>query len=129
MSPVVLANPVDGDHIYVSAPLIVRNTKLPVSIDADEGVIVSVGKGLIVVIVVFVFTHPFEFVPVTVYVVATVGLAVTVAPVVALKAVEGAQIYVLAPLAVREVELPLHIVAEDGDMVKVGKGLTVTIIV
>ena len=43
-------------------------------------------------------------VPVTVYVVVDVGLAVTVAPVVLLKPVAGLQLYVLAPPAVNVVD-------------------------
>ena len=44
--------------------------------------------------------HPFTSVPVTVYVVVEVGLAVTVEPVVELSPVAGDQMYVTAPLAV-----------------------------
>jgi hypothetical protein len=56
--------------------------------------------------------------------VVTVGVAVTVPPVVALSPVPGLQLYVLAPLAFREVEPPTHI---DGEFtVTVGNGFTVT---
>ena len=54
-----------------------------------------------------------------------VGFAVTVAPVVADKPVAGLQEYVVAPLAVNDVLLPLQIVAVVGDTVTVGFGFTV----
>src|SRR6185312_13986236 len=46
---------------------------------------------------------------VTVYVVVTVGLATGLEMLVALKPVEGLQLYDIPPLADRVVELPLHI--------------------
>ena len=58
-----------------------------------------------------------------------VGLAVTVAPVVDDKPVEGLQLYVEAPLAVSDVLLPLQIVVEVGEMVTVGLAFTVTVTV
>ena len=58
-----------------------------------------------------------------------VGLAVTVAPVVADNPVAGLQLYVEAPLAVIDVLLPLQIVAVVGETVTVGTGLTVTVTV
>ena len=42
-----------------------------------------------------------------------VGLAVTVAPVVADKLVAGIQLYVTAPVAVNPVEAPVHIATSD----------------
>ena len=56
-----------------------------------------------------------------------VGLAVTVAPVVADKPVDGDQLYVEAPLAVNDMLLPVQIAAEEGDIVIVGKGLITTV--
>ncbi len=50
-----------------------------------------VGNGFTVTVVVVVFTHPNALVPVIVYVVVPVGLAVTLVPVVALKPVAGDQ--------------------------------------
>ena len=55
-----------------------------------------------------------EMLPVIVYVVVAVGLAVTVAPEVALRPADGAHEYVVAPVAVNEVELPLQIVTAPG---------------
>ena len=71
------------------------------------------------------FVHPL-IVPVTVYVVVIVGVAVTVAPVVALNAVAGLQVYVVAPLAVSPVEDPLQIDGAAGVTVTVGPAETVT---
>jgi hypothetical protein len=70
-------------------------------------------------------------VPVTVYVVVTVGDAVTVAPVEELSDAAGAQVYVSAPLAVRLMLLPLQIVEFPGVMVTVGEVPieTVTVVV
>jgi hypothetical protein len=53
------------------------------------------------------------------------GFAFTLAPVVALKFVFGDHVYVVAPLAVKVVELPEHIVG-GADRVTVGVGFTVT---
>ena len=54
-----------------------------------------------------------------------VGLAVTLSPVVALRPVAAAQLYVVAPPAINVVELPLHI--EGLLTVTVGLGVTVTV--
>jgi hypothetical protein len=101
---------------------------LPEHIVGAAGLIFTVG-------VVFTVTatdtaelaHP-DVVPVTLYVVVTVGLAVTLAPVVALRLVEGVQAKVEAPLAVRIVELPEHIVG-GGEAVIVGVVFTATRVV
>ena len=53
------------------------------------------------------------------------GLALTLAPVVALRFVLGDQLYVVAPLAVNVVELPGHIVG-GADKLTVGVVFTVT---
>ena len=55
------------------------------------------------------------------------GLAVTVAPVVADNPVAGDHVYVEAPLAVKVVLAPLQI--EAGGHVIIGNGLTVTVTV
>ena len=73
-----------------------------------------------------VAVHPFISVPVTVYVVVEVGDAVTDEPVVLLNPVEGLQLYVLAPLAVRVVDCPAQI-ATGGLTVTTGSGLTVKV--
>jgi hypothetical protein len=58
-----------------------------------------------------------------------VGEAVTVAPVVALKPVAGDQLYVVAPLAVKEVLFPEQIVGDAGLTVTLGVEFTVTVTV
>jgi hypothetical protein len=57
------------------------------------------------------------------------GVAVTTAPVVALKPVPGDHVYVVAPLAVITTESPPHIPGEGGVTVNVGVGVTVTVTV
>ena len=52
-------------------------------------------------------------------------MAVTVAPVVADKPVAGLQLYVVAPLAVNDVLLPLQIAGVAGVTVTTGTGFTV----
>lgn len=75
----------------------------------DVGVTATVGVGFTITVIVCVELQlPFE--PVMVYVVVTVGLAVTTLPVVALNPEDGDHAYVVAPLAVNVVEPPLHIV-------------------
>jgi hypothetical protein len=56
-----------------------------------------------------------------------VGLAFTVAPVVALKPVEGLHAYVAPPLAVRFTFPPVQMVGFAGTILIVGRGLTVTV--
>ena len=68
-------------------------------------------------------------VPVTVYKVVVAGLAVTVAPVVALKPDAGLQLYVVAPLAVSTTLLPAHIVGLEGVTVSGGGWVKVTLAV
>ena len=58
-----------------------------------------------------------------------VGLAVTVVPVVDDKPVAGLHVYVVAPLAVKDVLLPLQITAVVGETVTVGFGFTLTVTV
>ena len=57
------------------------------------------------------FVQLFAAVPVTVYVALFVGVALTVAPVVGLRSVEGSHEYVFAPLAVKLAVWPLQILA------------------
>jgi hypothetical protein len=84
--------PVVGDHTYETAPLAVRPTLLPEQMVAGEGLMVIVGRGRTVTVTVAVPVQPAALVPVTVYVVVTVGDAVGLGQVVQLKPVEGVQL-------------------------------------
>jgi hypothetical protein len=83
------------------------------------------GKAFTVTVAWSVFTHPFESVPVTVYVVVVDGLAVTLAVFVALNPVDGLHTYVDAPLAVKVVLKPSQIIASEPALT-LGNWLTVT---
>ena len=86
------------------------------------------GRGLTVIATVFVNGHPAK-VPFTVYVVETVGLAVTEAPVVADKPVAGDQVYVDAPLADNVVPNPVQTVPPVVESVPAGGAVTETVLV
>ena len=109
VAPVVALNPVDGLQVYVDAPLAFNAPLNPLHI--INGGTTTIGCGFTVTTDVAVPEHPTETVPVTVYVVEIVGLAVTEAPVVALNPVEGAHVYVVAPVAVNTPLCPLQIVS------------------
>ena len=66
-------------------------TAFPEQTAGAAGLKVKLGNGFTVTTTVVVLVHPLAFVPVIVYVVVIVGFAVTVAPVVALNPVAGAQ--------------------------------------
>ena len=66
-------------------------------------------------------------VPVTVYVAVVNPLNVTVVPVEALKPVDGAQVYVVAPLAVISVVFPVQMVDATGVTVSTGTVVTVNV--
>lgn len=83
--------PADGVQVYDVAPPAVRLTVLPAHTVAGDGTTVTVGVGFTVMVTEAVELHVPE-VPVIVYVVVTVGLAVTLAPVVVLNPVAGAQL-------------------------------------
>lgn len=93
---------------------------LPEQIVVFEAVVVTVGVGLTVINRVAVDEHPLD-VPVTVYVVVVVGETATDVPV----SDPGIHVYVVAPAAVIEVELPEQIVVFDAVVVTVGVGFTV----
>ena len=100
-------------HKYVKPdpPFAVNVVLAPTQIVVALAVIDAVGNGLTVTTTWSVFTHPFAFVPVTVYVVVALGLAVTLAVFVALKPVDGLHTYVAAPLATKLVDEPAQIAA------------------
>jgi hypothetical protein len=86
------------------------------------------GIGLTETVTVAVLLQPAALVPVTVYVIVDVGLAVTLAPVVADNPVDGDQLYVEPPVAVKPVEKPLQIATLEPPLIT-GIGLIVTVTV
>ena len=90
--------------------------------------VIAVGAVMVFTVTVPVLEHPNASVPVTVYVMFDVGLAVTDVPVVADKEVAGAHVYVVPPVAVKVFAEPLQDVIPDPALI-VGKALTVTLIV
>ena len=130
LGPVVPLRPVLGAQVYVLAPPAFSVDEPPGHIEDGVAEAVTVGGGLIVIVTEAVLEQPPEVVPVTVYVCDDAGLAVTVAPVVALKPVAGLHVYVPpapAPDPVRLTELPLqNVVGPEGFIVIVGGGVTVT---
>jgi hypothetical protein len=101
--PVDELNVAAGVHVYVDAPVAVNVVDAPGQIVAEFTV--TVGKGLTVTTEVIEEVQV-PVVPTMVYVVVTVGFAVTLAPVVALNPVDALQLYVVAPPAVNVVEFP-----------------------
>ena len=113
-----------GLHTYVPAPPAARFVPAPAhSVTLPEAV--TVGRSFTVTVTDAVFVHPFASVPVTVYVVLTVGVAVTGVPVVALNPVEGVHAYVPAPLALKFVDAPMQKLTLP-EVVTFGNGFTVT---
>lgn len=89
--PVEVLSPVDGIQVYMLAPFAVKFTESPIQIAGEAGVHVTVGKGLTTTVILVVFVHPKATTPIIVYVVVTIGLAVTALPAEALSPVEGVQ--------------------------------------
>jgi hypothetical protein len=121
VAPVVELSPVDGLQVYDGPPEAVRVPVLP-------GQIVvlfteMVGVAFTVRDAVAVLEHE-PVVPLTVYSTDEVALLVTTDPVVALRPVDGLQLYEVAPLAVKVAVLPEQIVAVF--TVTVGVGFTVS---
>jgi hypothetical protein len=108
--PVVADNPAVGTHVYVVAPFAVRETEPPAQMAGADAVMETVGVAFTSTKAVALAVHPFASVPITVYVVGFVGLAVTDAPVVVLRPVFGVHVYVAAPLAVKMPDAPAQIV-------------------
>jgi hypothetical protein len=108
------------------APLALKFALLPTQIVALLAVMV--GSGLTVTVI----TDKAEQVPllpVIVYVVVTVGVAVTVLPDVELRPVPGLHVYVLAPLAVSTALLPRQMAGGVAVTVGVTPTLTVAVVV
>lgn len=127
-APVVADNPVAGLHAYVEAPLAFNAVDCPAHIVGLAGVTETTGNGFTLTVAVAVLVHPAALVPVTVYVIVLVGLAVTFAPVVALKPVDGDQVYVEAPEAVKLTDAPIQIFEVAGVTATKGRGFTVILI-
>jgi hypothetical protein len=129
-----VAPPLIEDSHLIMFPVWPLNVNVPLFAPVHPGLtagetVPPVGYAFTVIITVAVLVHPVPAVPVTVYVVVVVGVAVTVAPVVEDKPVAGLQLYVAAPLAVSETLLPIHSVADEGVTVTVGVVFTVIIAV
>lgn len=124
LSPVVTFNPVEGDHEYVVPPLATSVTESPVHIPAEGGVTVTVGVGVTVTVTLSLAIQPPPLVPTTVYVIVLPGPALTTAPVVVFKPVDGLHEYVFAPLAVNVTLSPEHTDVAEGVTVTVGEGNT-----
>ena len=94
-----------------------------------DAVITATGgaQGLTVTVTVTVAEQPFTSVTVIVYVDVAAGLAVTVAPDVALSPVAGLQAYIVPPVTVMLILPPVHITGAAGFAVGEGKGFTVTV--
>jgi hypothetical protein len=107
----------------VDAPVAARVVEAPAQIVTSVPAF-TVGNGFTVRVLLTVPEQPLA-VPVIVYVVVVIGDAITVAPVVALRPVEGLHAYVPAPEAVSEVEEPVHIAVGPLTVI-VGIGFTVT---
>lgn len=123
--PVVTFSPVEGLQVYVEAPFATNETESPEqNVVAPEGVMATVGDVLIVTITESVALQ-LPLTPVMVYVVVDTGLAVTEAPVVALKPVAGNHEYVVPPLAVNSAPTPEHTDGDVGVTEIVGVGVTV----
>ena len=108
LSVTVLLAPVPNppDQLYVLAPLAVNSELAPEHIAAGLADADTVGNGFTVTVTVAVPVHPAVLVPVTVYVVVALGVTVLLAPV----PNPPDQLYVLAPLAVKTVLCPEHII-------------------
>lgn len=85
------------------------------------------GPWITVAVTVVEPVHPFALVPVTVYVVVTLGVAITVAPLAIDNPSAGLHAYVFAPLAVNVTLLPLQNAAGVGTL-NTGLGFTVTVL-
>jgi hypothetical protein len=111
------------------APVAVKIVEEPEHTALDVGETATTGFEFTVTATVVIAVQPPDADPVTVYVMVDVGEAITVAPVVALRAVDGDQAYVVPPEAVSETFDPLQIDAEEGVTVIVIEGVTFTIAV
>lgn len=89
LAPVVADNPLAGSQVYAAPPDAVSVVDEPLQIGLTPALTVMVGNAFTVTDIEAVLLQPAALVPVTVYVILLVGLAVTVAPVVAESPVAG----------------------------------------
>jgi len=123
-APFVALNPVEGAHEYEVAPDAASAVLLPLQI--GEGVVTAItGFWLTVTMTIEVAMQPLPLIPVVVYVVVVVGLAVTDAPLVALNPIDGVHVYEAAPDAASVVLLSLQIGAGVATVI-VGFGFILT---
>jgi hypothetical protein len=106
----------------VAAPPAVSVAEFPAHIDVGLETAVTVGLGSTIKFIVFVLMQPAALVPVTVYIVVTVGETLTDAPEIA----PGFHVYVKAPEAVKVDEEPLQIPVGEAVAIIVGVGVTDT---
>jgi hypothetical protein len=111
----------------VVAPLAVNVVEAPKQMGFADAEMLTVGPGFTVIRAEDELVHPVASVPVTIYVVVVAGVAITVAPVVAVSPAAGDHEYETTPLAVNVTELPEHIVDVVGDTDTVEAALDVTV--
>jgi hypothetical protein len=126
---VVTFNPVEGVQVKVLVPLAIKSILPPSHTAGFAGDTVIAGLLITVTTTVVDAVQPLALVPTGVYVVVTLGDAVTVAPVELFNPVDGDQVYVAAPLAVSMVALPVQINVEAGFTVITGGGIILTVAV
>ncbi len=90
--PFALLKLPEGLHVYVLAPVAVRVDVNPLQRVDEEAVKVSVGNEFTFIVTVWLLVQPAAFVPFTVYVVGTIGVAATTEPVVVFNPVGGVQV-------------------------------------
>jgi hypothetical protein len=112
-----------GDQLYVVAPLAFNNVLCPLQIATSVPALVT-GVGITLIITVSVEKQLKLLLTVTVYVVVTDGVATGLLMVVLLSVGEGAQLYIVPPLANKVVLVPLQIVVPVPALAT-GVGLTV----
>ena len=97
-------------QVYVFAPLAVNVIAFPEHTMFGP-LILIIGLGFTVTVAVTILLQLFALLPVRVYTVVVVGLAITDAVLTLLNPIDGFHIYEVAPLASKFTELPSHNVA------------------
>jgi PII-like signaling protein len=129
LGPDVADRPVAGDHANVAAPVAVSTVDEPVQI-ATSIPAMTRGNGFTMTVTIAGVLHPPLVIAVTVYVVVTVGVAVTLAPDVEERSAAGDHVYETAPVAVSVADEPEHIATSVPALIVSAKGgMTVTVCV